>query len=95
MAALYDMIPPLETATVHPPGEWNKVRIWCEGNKVEHWINGEKVLEYDRKSPEFMEVYSMSKYTDLEGFGQHDEGRFLLQGHGNDVSFRAIKVRTW
>ena len=95
MAALYDMIPPPEDLTIHPPGEWNKIRIILDGNRVEHWLNDEKVLEFDRKSLAFRELVSLSKYKDLENFGELDEGYLLLQGHGNDVSFRNIKIRTW
>lgn len=95
MGALYDMIPPPENLTINPPGEWNKVRIVLEGNKVEHWFNDEKVLDFDRKSLAFRELVSLSKYKDLENFGELEEGHILLQGHGNEVSFRAIKIRTW
>jgi hypothetical protein len=89
------MIPPPGDLTIHPPGEWNKVRIILDGNRVEHWLNDEKVLEFDRKSLAFRELVSLSKYKDLENFGELDEGHLLLQGHGNDVSFRNIKIRTW
>ncbi len=95
MAALYDMIPPPEDLSINPPGEWNKVRITLDGSKVEHWFNDEKVLEFDRKSLAFRELVSLSKYNDLENFGELEEGHILLQGHGNDVSFRNIRIRTW
>jgi hypothetical protein len=95
MASLYDMIPPPEDLTIHPPGEWNKVKILLNGAQVEHWFNGERVLDFDRKSLAFRELVSLSKYKDLEHFGELAEGYILLQGHGNDVSFRNIKIRTW
>ena len=95
MAALYDLIPPVANYEVHSPGEWNQVRIVVDGNHVEHWLNGQKVLEFDRKSESFRELVSISKYKNLENFGELDEGRLLLQGHGDDVSFRGIKIRTW
>jgi hypothetical protein len=95
MASLYDMIPPPVDLNIHPPGKWNTVRIVMNGNMVEHWFNDEKVLEFDRKSLAFRELVSLSKYNDLEKFGELDEGHILLQGHGNDVSFRNIKIRTW
>jgi len=95
MASLYDMIPAPEDISIQPPGNWNKVRIVLDGNKVEHWLNDEKVLEFDRKSLAFRELLSLSKYSDLENFGELDEGHILLQGHGNDVSFRNIRIRTW
>jgi len=94
-AALYDMIPPPEDLSINPPGEWNKIRIVVNGNKCEHWFNDEKVLEFDRGSLAYRELVSLSKYSKLERFGESAEGHILLQGHGNDVSFRAIKIRTW
>ena len=95
MAALYDMIPPSEDLAINPAGEWNKARIKLDGDKVEHWLNGEKVLEFDRKSLAFRELVSLSKYKDLENFGESETGHILLQGHGDDVSFRNIRIRTW
>ena len=95
MAALYDIIPPPENMVIHPPGEWNKIGIIVDENHVEHWFNGEKILEFDRHSEEFRELVGLSKYNKLEKFGELEEGRLLLQGHGNDVSFRNIKIRSW
>ncbi len=95
MGALYDMIPPPENMTIHPPGEWNKVRIFVDGAHVEQWFNDEKIIEFDRKSENFRELVALSKYKDLEKFGELDQGRILLQGHGNTVSFRDIRIRIW
>ncbi len=95
MGALYDLIGPSENSSTHPPGEWNQIRIIVDGNQVEHWLNDEKIIEYDRRSQAFRELVSLSKYSDLENFGELERGRILLQGHGNDVAFRAIRIRTW
>jgi len=95
MGALYDMIPPPESISIHPPGEWNKIRIIVDENHVEHCFNDEKIIEFDRRSLSFRELVTLSKYNDLENFGELDQGRILLQGHGNDVSFRTIRIRTW
>ncbi len=94
MGALYDMIPPPENLTINPPGEWNKVRIVVDGNHVEQWLNDEKICEFDRKSLGFRELVTLSKYNKLEKFGESDKGHILLQGHGNAVSFRAIRIRS-
>lgn len=94
MGSLYDMIPAPEDISIHPPGSWNKVRIIVDGDHVEHWLNNEKIIEFNRKSESFRKLLALSKYKDLDRFGEGDEGHILLQGHGNTVSFRKIRIRT-
>lgn len=95
MAALYDILPARENIKANPPGEWNKVKIIVDGNLVEHWLNGEKVIEYDRSLDCFKELVRLSKYSKLLNFGGQEKGHILLQGHGNEVSFRDIKITAW
>ena len=95
MATLYDILPARENIKINPPGEWNKVKIIVDGNRVEHWLNGEKVIEYDRSLDCFKELVRLSKYNKLANFGGQGKGHILLQGHGNEVSFRDIKITTW
>ena len=74
-------------------GEWNQGRIVSHDGKVEHWLNNEKVIEFDRFSQMFRALVVYSKYQVWDGFCQWPEGSLLLQDHGNEVSFRNIKVR--
>ncbi|HEU5290869.1 MAG TPA: DUF1080 domain-containing protein [Cyclobacteriaceae bacterium] len=74
-------------------GQWNQARIVSKNGKVEHWLNNEKVVEYDRFSQMFKALVNYSKYQKWENFGRWSQGHILLQDHGNEVSFRNIKIR--
>jgi hypothetical protein len=74
-------------------GQWNQGRLVSHNGHVEHWLNGEKVIEFDRYSQMFRALVAYSKYKDWPNFCQQPKGRLLLQDHGNEVSYRSIKVR--
>ena len=74
-------------------GQWNNARIVVRGGKVEHWLNHVKVVEYDRFSQIFEALVEKSKYEKWGQFGQWPEGVLLLQDHGDEVSFKNIKIR--
>lgn len=90
MATLYDILPVRDNIRVSPAGTWNKVKIVVDGNHVEHWLNGKKAIVYTRNSDSYKELIRLSKYNNLDNFGGQKQGHILLQGHGNEVSFRNI-----
>ena len=92
-ASLYDLVPAVIGDKISPVGGWNTARIVARGSNVEHCLNGEKVLEYERGTPAFRALVSMSKYAKWEYFGELPEGPILLQDHGDAVSFRNLKIR--
>ena len=75
------------------PNGWNRAKVLVKAGKVEHWLNNMKIVEYDRYSQMFKYLVYYSKYSKYENFGRADEGRILLQDHGNTVSFKNIKIR--
>jgi hypothetical protein len=62
-------------------------------NHVEHWLNGVKVVEFECGSDDLKARIAKSKFKAVANFGEKARSPILLQDHGDEISFRSIKVR--
>ena len=79
--------------TTKPVGEWNLFKLKVDHNKCEHWLNGVKYCEYEIGSADWNEKLAKSKFAKMPGFATTPKGHLCLQDHGDEVSFRNIKIR--
>jgi len=73
-------------------GSWNRARIEVRGAKVAHYLNGIKVVEYERGTQMWRALVAYSKYKNWPAFGEAESGHILLQDHGDEVSFKNVKI---
>ncbi len=73
--------------------EFNHTKIVVDGSHVEHWLNGEKVLEYELWTPEWEAVVAETKFVDMPDYGKVKKGHIALQGHGDKVWFKNIRIK--
>lgn len=93
VGALYDLMPAAADKVVQPMGQWNRARIVAQGAHVEFWLNGKKTLEFERHSAAFRDLVARSKYNIIPEFAEWADGHILLQDHGDEVSFRQVRIR--
>jgi len=72
--------------------KWYTARIKVEKGHVEHWLNGKLCIEYDWNSPDWKERVASTSFNKAT-FAAKSAGHIGLQGWGNDIKFRNIKIK--
>ncbi len=91
-AGLYELFE-AQNPVLQPHGQWNTGKIIVSGPVIEHWLNGTKVFTCDRTSTAFLKAKFGSKFRSLADFGRVERGPLMLQDHGDQVSFRNVRIR--
>ncbi len=108
----YDMYPTTQSgvtgapyvALASPYDQWNKGVLWANDSLIEHWLNGQKVVDYKIGTADWLQRFSLSKYSNQScpaamnyqsTWGRWPTGPIGVQDHGGGlrVWFRNIKVR--
>ena len=91
--ASYDIIAPYDLKIVKPAGEWNKGKIEINNNKITHTLNGVVVASYTYGTDEWAKSVAASKFAKWPYAKAHAKGHISLQGHGDVVSFKNIRIK--
>lgn len=90
--ALFGLYAPQSDYT-RPVGEFNQSKIKVVGSQVEHWLNGHLLVAYDLNSADFKARVAASKFAQWPDFAAHRQGHIALQDHGDEVTYRNIRIR--
>lgn len=99
VGAMYDLYVPNANKSTKPAGEWNDARVYLRNGVLQHWLNGAKIVEarvfdeFGSPTQEWVDRIKASKFAGFDGFGVQTSGHVGLQDHGDEVSFRNIRVR--
>ena len=90
--SIYDLIP-APVASHKPAGQWNHVHIKLLERHLQVWQNQIKTADIVIGSDTWNGKVAKSKFATWPGFGESFVGHIGLQDHGDQVSFKNIKVK--
>jgi hypothetical protein len=92
--SLYDMLVIPGSSKPKAVGEWNLAKIQQKDRHLTLWLNGNKTAEVQIGSEEWKALIANSKFKTWADFAASAKGKIALQDHGNEVTYRNIKIRT-
>lgn len=76
-----------------PAGHWNIARIVAKKKTIQHWLNGKLVVKFAVGSSDWNKRIADSKFTQMIDYGTLATGHVVLQDHGDEVSYRNIRIK--
>ena len=76
----------------HPAGKFNHSRIVVSGKQLQHWLNGKLVVEARVCSCDWRNRKAVSKFAQVDGFGENRCGRIMLTDHSSEVWYRNLTL---
>ncbi|MBB5352673.1 hypothetical protein HNR46_002921 [Haloferula luteola] len=90
--SIYDVVEPKEGGQPDADG-WNHSKIVVKGDTITHWLNAKVVVKAKVGSASWKKMKKESKFAGVDDYAEPGSGHFLIQDHGDEVWFRAMKVR--
>ena len=88
----YAVVAPSRDASL-APNRWNTARIIARGPKIQYFLNNEEVTDFDLSSDDWKARVAASKFKSMPNYSKLPKGHIMLQDHGDEVSFRNVKIR--
>ncbi|MDX1962422.1 MAG: PQQ-dependent sugar dehydrogenase [Pirellulales bacterium] len=76
-----------------PANEWNQLQVRISEQQSDIHMNGIRYSSFQKGSKDWNDRVAKSKFASMPLFGKAKKGHISLQDHGNQVSFRNIKIR--
>ncbi len=91
--SLYDMVGSKSVSQPKAVGEWNKAKIILDKGHLQLFLNKVKTADVQLWTPEWEKLVSASKFKSWADFAKIKSGHIALQDHGNEVSYRNIRIK--
>lgn len=89
---LYDLVSST-SEPVKPVGQWNHAEVISKHGHYTFFLNGVKINQFTMHDANWDKLVAASKFKQWPEFGKATKGKICLQAHGNQVSFRSVKIK--
>jgi hypothetical protein len=83
-------IVPAKTGYLKPAGEWNSEEIILKGKQIKVILNGETIVDADLEKESTPKTIDGREHPGLK----RDKGHICFCGHGAEVWFRNLRIKT-